>query len=581
MRESPATRRKALDQALPRWRPRTLAQFLDDRVATYGTRPLLITERGNWTYAAVAEWSRRLAARFAALGVGEGDHVALIMANYAEFVAVKFAVAQLGAILIPVNFHLRGAELHYVLAQADAKLMVTMDTFRGHDYCADLDTVAPGWQSGSSPALPALTAAIVFHTATPLALGGHSTLDGDLVGGEIDAAFPAPKHDPDAASDILYTSGTTGRSKGVVISHDMVLRSAWSSAYHRAFEDGRRIVHALPMYHVFGYVECLMASMWVGGAVIINLLFEPDRFLDLAERHAATDMICLPTMTIKLLEIIPDRGFDSRSLISMFNSGGVNPSWIWQRIRALMPAAEIHTAYGMSETTASATCTLPEDADARLYDSNGRFKLSGCAGAAESGGFVALYKAIDPATGADVPPGETGELVVRGPVVSRGYYGKPEETAAAFTPDGWLRTGDLGRIDPHGYLLLTGRLKETYRCGGEMVTPREIELLLEEHPGVGQALAVGVPHERMGEVGCACIVVADGAAPPEPEALIEMCRARLARFKVPRHILFIAAGDIPLTVTGRPQKHLLVAFARERLAEAALDPIQYPARHSA
>lgn len=564
MTASPARRRELLDAALPVWRPRTLAHFLDDQTARFGDRPLLITERGTWSYKALRDWSMRLAVRFAALGIGSGDHVALIMANYAEFVAVKFAVARLGATMIPVNFNLRGAELRYVLAQSDAKLLVVMDRFRDHDYLTDLDAIAPGWRDGQSSALPALTAAIVFYTEAAF-VDGRSALDHVLP-----MADPVPAGSPDDASDILYTSGTTGRSKGVVISHDMVLRSAWSSVYHRAFEDGRRIVHALPMYHVFGYVECLMASMWVGGAVIINLLFEPVRFLDLAEEHRASDMIVLPTMTMKLLEVIPRRGFDASHLTSVFNSGGVNPPWIWPRIRDLLPAPEIHTAYGMSETTASATCTLPEDPDARLLDSNGRFKLSGPAGAPESDGFIAKYKVIDPATGGDLGPGETGELVVRGPVVTRAYYKKPEETAAAFTPDGWLHTGDLGHIDAAGYVSLTGRLKETYRCGGEMVTPREIELVLEEHPGVEQALAVGIPDERMGDVGCACIVIAGTAAQPDPAELIALCAARLARFKVPRHILFITADDIPLTVTGRPQKHLLAALARERLAARTL-----------
>ncbi len=483
------------------------------------------------------------------------------MANYAEFVAVKFAVARLGATLIPVNFNLRGAELLYVLAQSEAKLLVTMDAFRGHNYTADLDEIASGWRHGRSPVLPALSTAIVFETDASHTRTGISKLDFDLSG-----ACPAPAGSPDQPSDILYTSGTTGRSKGVLITHDMVLRSAWSSVYHRAFEDGRRIVHALPMYHVFGYVECLIASMWVGGAVIINLLFDPDQFLSLAEEHAATDMICLPTMTMKLLETARVRGFDAKKLISVFNSGGVNPPWIWQSIRELLPAPEIHTAYGMSETTASATCTLPEDPDQRLLETNGRPKLSGCAGSADTEGSVAIYKVIDPVTQRDLPAGLAGELVVLGSVVTKGYYHKPIETAEAFTADGWLHTGDLGRIDADGYITLTGRLKETYRCGGEMVTPREIEALLEEHPGVDQALAVGVPDERMGDVGCACIIVAKCSPRPEPAELIALCSARLARFKVPRHILFISPEDVPLTVTGRPQKHLLAALVKERLA---------------
>lgn len=155
--------------------------------------------------------------------------------------------------------------------------------------------------------------------------------------------------------------------------------------------------------------------------------------------------------------------------------------------------------------------------------------------------------------------------MVRGPIVTKGYYNKPEETAAAITSDGWLHTGDVGTIDANGDLVLLGRIKETYRCGSEMVMPREIEDLLNEHPLVAQALVVGIPDPKMGEVGCVC-VVPSGEQRPEPLELIELCAARLAKFKVPRHVIFVTAEDIPLTPTGRPQKFRLAELAQQRLA---------------
>jgi fatty-acyl-CoA synthase len=163
-----------------------------------------------------------------------------------------------------------------------------------------------------------------------------------------------------------------------------------------------------------------------------------------------------------------------------------------------------------------------------------------------------------------LPADTEGELVVTGPIITRGYYKKADETVASFTSDGWLRTGDVGRVSADDYVTLTGRIKETYRCNGEMVMPREIEMLFEDHPQIAQALVVGVPDARAGETGCLCIVPR-GNKRPDPEALLATCTEKLARFKVPRHVLFLEAGDIPLTVTGRPQKFKLAKLAVERI----------------
>jgi fatty-acyl-CoA synthase len=356
-----------------------------------------------------------------------------------------------------------------------------------------------------------------------------------------------------------------------MLSHDMILRAAYASAYTRAFEDGRRILFSLPMYHVFGFVECLIASTFVGGAIVPHVFFDAQNMLDAARSHRATEMVCVPMMTLKLLEVARQHGFEGSDLLAMFNSGGASPPTIWRDIRELLGAREILTAYGMTETTASTTCTLPEGPDEFLLTTNGRLKFAGVAGDPKLGGVLAQYKTIDPVTGLDRPLGLPGELLARGPILTTGYYKKDEETRAAFNADGWLHTGDVGVITPDGYLTLTGRLKETYRCGGEMVMPREIEELLNEHPLVSQAFVVGLPDMKMGEVGCACILPA-GDILPDPQELIELCTSRLARFKVPRHVVFLTAAELPLTATGRAQKFKLADLAQERLSVAAGGP---------
>ena len=534
-------------------------------------RALVITDERAYSYRDIQSWSRDLGAGLIARGIQAGDHVAVILANFAEYVAVKYAIARIGAVAVSVNYLLQRQEIRYILAQSDSVALITMDRLRNRNYLEDLDAIAPGWASrGGADGLPKLRAVFVYPVEGERR-DGITDLEQlaalATAGDRAELARREAAGDPDSRADIIYTSGTTGLPKGVMLSHDMILRAAYSSAYHRAFEDGRRILFALPMYHVFGYVECLVASTFAGGAIIPHVVFDAQHMVDAAERHAASEIVCVPTMTLKILDVVRARGFNCPSLICMFNSGGASPPSIWQELRDLLGAQEVLTAYGMTETTASVTCTLPEGPDALLLSSHGRLKLAGVAGDPDRGGLIARYKTVDPATGQDLPPGLPGELMAKGLVVTAGYYNKPEETKAAFDAGGWLHSGDLGIINRDGYLALTGRLKETYRCGGEMVSPKEIEDLLNGHPLVAQALVVGLPDARMGEVGCVCIVPA-GDVRPDPQELIALCAGRLARFKVPRHVVFITEQEVPLTATGRPQKFRLADIARQRVADA-------------
>jgi fatty-acyl-CoA synthase len=563
---SPAERRRQLESSFPLWRPATLAEHFDSAASRYPDRPLIIADGRTYSYREVTEWSRRLAAGLIASGVRAGSQVAVLLTNLPELVAVRLAVARIGAVAVPVNFLLRRTELSYVLEQSDSTALITLSQFRDIDYLEELDAIAPGWAlRGGGERLPGLRQVFVHPTggsrrdaASLESLEQHATAATFRALAAREAACR-----PDGCSDIIYTSGTTGRSKGVMLTHDMVLRTAYASAYTRAFEDGRRILFALPMYHVFGYVECLLACTFVGGAIIPQLSFAAEQMLSAAEQHRATEIVCVPTMTLKLIELARTRGFDGR-LICFFNSGGFCPPTIWDEIDTLFKPREIVTAYGMTETTASTTCTLPEDSRDRLLTTNGRLKPAGSAGDPTLGGVLAIYKSADPVTGEDLPAGTPGELLVRGPIVTPGYYKKPDETRAAFSGE-WLRTGDFGSLSADGYLTLLGRIKEAYRCGGEMVIPLEIEELVGEHPLVAQVYAVGIPDPKMGEVGCLCVVPAANGK-PEPQELIALCATRLARFKIPRHVIFLEAGEIPTTATGRPQKFKLVELAVRRLA---------------
>ncbi len=365
--------------------------------------------------------------------------------------------------------------------------------------------------------------------------------------------------DPNGPGDMLYTSGTTGSPKGVLVSHDAVLRTAFASALTRAYQDGRRILFSLPCYHMFGYVEGLLSASFVGGAVIPQTSFSAEGYFAGIQRHRATDVLCVPTMAVAMLEH-PARGnYDLSSLTAILCGSAPAPTWLWKQIEADLGVSEIVTGYGMTESGGAVTLTRPEDPLERTSDTVGRPKMAGPAGIPGTDALV-QYQAVHPETGAALPPGQEGELVSRGPTTMLGYWNRPDDTAVTLR-QGWLHSGDLGVVRDDGYLQVTGRSKELYKSGGELVMPKEIEDLLAAEDKISQVFAIGLPDERWGEIGCVVIVQAPGAALTEADVLA-ICRAKLARFKVPKRVVFYSSEDLPTTPTGKVQKFRLVQQLR-------------------
>jgi fatty-acyl-CoA synthase len=313
------------------------------------------------------------------------------------------------------------------------------------------------------------------------------------------------------------------------------------------------------MYHVFGYIEAFVASIFVGGAIIPRQVFNPVTMLEAIGRHRASELFAVPTMTVALVDQAARGSYDLSNLDSVVSAAAPSPAWLWERVMKEFHPRMLYTGYGQTEVSAGTAMTSAGDPIEVVAETVGRPKLGGVAAPDDMNGMLAEYRTVDPFTGQPLPAGEPGELSVRGPIVTRAYHNDPEHTARMIQ-DGWLRSGDLGWIDDQGYLHLTGRARELFKCGGENVAPKEIEDLLTRLPGVGQAYVAGVPDERMGEVGWAW-VVPDGTADLDPRELIRYCRAHLAPFKVPRRIIFIEAADLPMTSTGKVQKHVLVASA--------------------
>jgi fatty-acyl-CoA synthase len=556
-------RRQALREAFPVWTPTTLHGRLDSSAGLFGSRPMVIGEDSTLTYRDVSYQSQCLAAGLRELGVEPGDRVGMIMANFPEFVPLKFAISRAGAIAVPFNFLYKRDELAYVLGDSGCRVLVIMTGFANLDYQRMLDGIAPGWDSvgfatrapSDDDRVPALRHVVVLDTdgrghAGVQTVAGLSALGAvrRAIGGSV-----APS--PDDPADMLYTSGTTGTPKGVVTSHDAVLRTAYASALTRAFEDARRVLFSLPCYHMFGYVEGLLSVMYVGGAVIPLTGFSAERYFAGIERHRATDILCVPTMAVAMVESPVRSHYDLSSLNAILCGSAPAPIWLWPQIAEDFGVHEIVTGYGMTECGGAMTLTRPEDELHLSTETAGRPKMAGAAAIPGSDELV-HYKTVDPVTGADRPPGHEGELVSSGPTVMQGFWNRPEQTAEALR-GGWLHSGDLGIVRADGYLHVTGRSKELYKSGGELVMPKEIEDLLARHDDISQVFAIGLVDDRWGEIGCVVVVPAPGAELSESDVLA-VCRNGLATFKVPKMVVFVDAEDLPKTPTGKVQKFKLV-----------------------
>jgi fatty-acyl-CoA synthase len=553
-------RRRALRNAYPEWTLRTLHEFLDRCVDDFGARPLVLTDDVGWSYADVAQHSRALADGLATMGVRPGDRVGMLMANYPEFVTVKFAISRVGAIAVPFNFLYRDDELRGVLQDSGCRVLVTMTAFAGLDYQSMLDRITPGWDDESfamrpgGDALAELRHVVVLETESCARTGALTLGALTALGVEHHGLGQGIATDPEAIADMLYTSGTTGTPKGVLTTHDAVLRTAYASALTRAYEDGRRILFSLPCYHMFGYVEGLLSVMYAGGAIVPITAFSAQRYFEGIERHRATDLLCVPTMAIAMVESgIRDR-YDLSSLNAILCGSAPAPIWLWNQIEKDFGVSEIVTGYGMTESGGAVTLTRPEDPLHLTSETVGRPKMAGAAGIPGTDALV-TYKTVDPVTAADLPPGVEGELVSSGPTTMQGFWNRPEQTAAALR-DGWLHSGDLGLVRPDGHLHVTGRSKELYKSGGELVMPKEIEDLLAGHEDISQVFAFGMRDDRWGEIGCAVVVLAREATLTE-EHVISMCKQKLAKFKVPKRVVFYAAEQLPKTPTGKVQKFRL------------------------
>jgi long-chain acyl-CoA synthetase len=471
------------------------------------------------TYAQLDERSNRLAQALLAGGLSEGSRVAYLGRSASEVIELLFAVAKIGAVIVPLNWRLSRRELAGVLADAQAPLLI-----------AD-----PGYRQTAEALAP-----------QALRIVGDDYEDWLR---EHDAVDPGGRGEPGDIVVQMYTSGTTGVPKGVLTTHRNLAAAATTSTCW-TFDADTVSLTPLPLFHIggIGWVYC---GLWHGATTILVSEFDAAAVLDDLERLRVTNPIFVPTM-LQMLAAVPGAGDRDHSALRSITYGAspITTTTLRAALRAF--GCPMIGLYGLTETTGG---VVHLDGDDHHTDGP-RQRLLRSAGRPYP--WVEL-RIVDPATGRDVLTGSVGEIWMRAPNVMAGYFNRPAETAAAITGDGWLRTGDGGYLDGEGYLFLTDRVKDMIVSGGENVYPIEVEEVLAQHPDVDDVAVIGVPDERWGEAVKALVVTRDGCA-PEPEVLIAFARERLAGYKLPRSVDFVA--DLPRTPTGKVLKREL----RERYA---------------
>ncbi len=489
----------------------------------------VVSGAARLTFAALQDAVTAFARAALANGVRPGDRVAIWAPNTERWVISALGAVSVGAVLVPVNTRFKGEEAHHVLASTGASLLIVDDGF--------LDAARVSMLAALEP-LPDLRTVVRCETAA---------WDDFLAGGAAvpaaDAEAAATAVGPNDVSDIIFTSGTTGRPKGAMVTHGQSVRLFTEWAANVGLVAGDRMLVVSPFFHSFGYKAGIVACLVTRATLLPVTVLDVDATLDLIERERATVVPGAPTLYTTFLEHPSLSSYDVSSVRLAVTGASVVPTELIRRMRDELGFTSVLTAYGLTECCGYATGCRQGDPDDVVSLTSGR---------AVDGVEVCV---VDGA-GVPLPAGEPGEVLVRGYNIMVGYWDDPVATAAAVDALGWLHTGDVGVLDDEGNLRITDRLKDMYVVGGFNAYPAEVEQVLVRHEAVSEAAVIGVPDARLGEVGRAFVVPRAGAHPEESE-LVAWCRERLAGYKVPRTVVVVDA--LPRNATGKVDKKLLAS----------------------
>jgi acyl-CoA synthetase (AMP-forming)/AMP-acid ligase II len=518
----------------------TVARFIRSLAADYGDAQLVVLGEGCLTYAQAEQRSAQLASGLLALGVRKGTHVGVLMPNGPDWVIAWLAAARIGAIVVPINTFYKARELGWVLAHADVSVLLTVDRFLGNNYLVRLEEAAPSLAECASEQievaeLPMLRSVVAWGNSERAWVRSSDTLfvePTDLEAAENEVTADDPMI-------IIYSSGSTADPKGAVHGQNAVLRHAWNLNTFRDLTAADRIYTPMPFFWVGGFVFSLLAAMHAGACLLTEESFEPGRTLDLLETEGATVVAGWPHYSKAMAEHESFAGRDL-SKVRAGNLYDLLPEQVRPKDPELRP-----NSLGMTETCGPHTIgrmdtDLPE-------------ALRGSFGSSVPG---LEHKIVDAESGATLKAGEFGEICVRGYSLMQGLYKVPIESV--FDRDGFYHTGDGGFFDAGGHLFFKGRLGDVIKTGGANVSPREIELLIEDMPEVKQAHVVGLPDVDRGEIVAVATVLHAGAKLGQDELRARL-KKDLASYKVPKRYFFVAADALPFTDTGKIDKRKLVA----------------------
>ncbi|MFI1208726.1 FadD3 family acyl-CoA ligase [Streptomyces sp. NPDC020802] len=501
----------------------------------------VVEGRTRVTYAELGARVERAAAACVANGVTPGDRVAIWAPNTLDWIVSSLGAVSAGAVLVPLNTRFKGTEAAYVLSRSRTKLLFVTGTFLGTSYVASLRRACAEGEEGEGPlpGLPHLEQVVVLSDDAPADFRTWKDFlaSGDGVA-EATVRERASALDPSAPSDIIFTSGTTGRPKGAVITHAQTLRAydVWCDL--AGLREGDRYLIVNPFFHTFGYKAGVIACLMRGATMIPQPVFNVDTVLANVASERISVLPGPPTLHQSLLDHPKRDAYDLSALRLVVTGAAVVPLRLVQRLREELGVGTVLTAYGLSEASGIVTMCRRGDEPGVIASTSGR---------AIPGTEV---KVVD-ARGATVAPGGPGEVLVRGFNIMRGYYEDATATSEALTPDGWLRTGDIGVLDDAGNLRITDRIKDMFIVGGFNAYPAEIEQLLGLHPDVADVAVIGVPDDRLGEVGRAYVVRRPGAVATGDD-LIAWARREMANYKVPRTVEFV--GELPRNASGKVVK---------------------------
>ncbi|MGW5152388.1 AMP-binding protein [Rhodococcus koreensis] len=489
----------------------------------------VVAER-RLTYRELAESVDDVAAGLLAHGVKVGDRVGLLAPSCVEWVIVQLAVARIGAVLVPLNPAYRAHELTYVLNHAGVELLVATESFKTSDYASMINGLREE---------VALREVVYFEQESWTAIcddGRRYRVDSPEAVHRASLAVEL-----DAPLCIQYTSGTTGFPKGAVLSQHSILNNGHSVVSLLGFDESDRLCLPVPMFHNFGMIMGNIGALSVGAAVVIpQRSFDPLATLEAVADERCTSIWGVPTMFIAQLAVDTFDSFDLTSLKTAIMAGSPCPAEVMKAAMRRMGISDVAICYGQTETTAISMQTRVTDSFEDKDFTVGRVHPH------------VEAKIVDPATGAIVERGTTGEFCTRGYSVMRGYWNDPERTAEAIDSDGWMHSGDLAVMNTDGYVSIVGRMKDMVIRGGENLYPREVEEFLFTHSAVLESQVIGVPDAKYGEELMAWIRLKPGASDVTAEDIRTYCKGNLAHFKIPRYIHFV--DEFPMTANGKVRK---------------------------